>query len=71
MAASVSIAYQRASNMFLVHNGGLSPKRVSENQLRAIGDMDINDAIETAWLNPYTQIRIVGHAPKTGRRIFA
>ncbi len=69
MAASIS--FQRANNLFLVYNGGLEPKRVFEQQLRAIGDMDINDAIERAWMNPYDKIQVRSSKPAPRRRFFA
>lgn len=60
-----SITYQRANGLFAVASpAGVT--RVAEHKLRAIGDMDITEAIEAAKFNPGEPQEISRRVP-TGR----
>jgi hypothetical protein len=70
--AATTISFQRANNLFLVSSASaLEPRRVTEQQLRAIGDMDINNAVETAMMNPYDQVAIRACPVSKKRRWFS
>lgn len=60
--ASCTLTFERANGLFRIDRRGDS-KRVTEEFLRRIGDMDIDEAIDRVKADPY-----VSHPVNPGRR---